>query len=659
MENYEFFPSGADGRKVRVFSLRDAFIEDYRERKPEWGPVGLFTYKRTYAREKEDGTTEDWWETVQRVVEGVYNVQKIHCRKNGLPWSEPKAQNSAQEMYERMFSFKWLPPGRGLWTMGSDVVYEKGSACLNNCAFVSTENIDTDFASPFCFLMDMSMLGVGVGGDCKGAGKIKLVPPKYTVKPYIVEDSREGWEDLVRVILNSSVGKGAYPSHIDYSKVRPMGAPIKGFGGVASGPDPLKKLVEELTGLLKVKEPTKITSSQIVDIFNYIGKCVVSGGVRRTAEIMFGDPSDQEFIELKQDKDALYDRRWASNNSVFGSIGMDYSKITPFIEKNGEPGIIWLETMRAYGRLSDPPDWRDKRVMGSNPCSEQSLESFELCCLVETFPAKHEDLEDYKRTLKFAFLYAKTVTLIPTHNPRTNAVMMRNKRIGCSQSGIVQAINKLGRREYLRWCDDGYKYIVELDRIYSEWLCVAFSKKLTSVKPSGTVSLLCGATPGIHYPHSEYYIRNIRVQETSPLMQLCKDAGYLVEKDKYSDYTYVVSFPVKEEHFSRCKDEVTIWEQFANAAALQKWWADNQVSITITFKESEAKDIQNCLEVYEDQLKSVSLLPLKDHGYKQAPYIKISKRKYNEMIRKITPLNLETSEHEITEKFCDGDACTT
>ena len=658
MVNYEFFPRGADGRKVRVFSLKDSFIDNYTSREPEWGPVGLFTYKRTYARGKEDGTTEEWWETVRRVVEGVYNVQKIHCRRHGLPWSEPKAQDSAQEMYERMFSFKWLPPGRGLWTMGSDVVYEKGSACLNNCAFVSTENIDTDFAAPFCFLMDMSMLGVGVGGDCKGAGKIKLVPPKYSVKPYAVEDSREGWEELVRTLLNSFVGKGAYPSHIDYSNIRPMGTPIKGFGGTASGPEPLEKLVKELTALLKVEEPTKISSSQIVDIFNYVGKCVVSGGVRRTAEIMFGDPSDQEFIELKQDKKALYDRRWASNNSVFGHIGMDYGKITPLIAENGEPGIIWLETMRAYGRLADPPNWKDKRVMGSNPCSEQSLESFELCCLVETFPAKHESLEDYKRTLKFAFLYAKTVTLIPTHDPRTNAVMMRNKRIGCSQSGIVQAMNKLGRREYLRWCDDGYKYIVELDLIYSEWLCVAFSRKLTSVKPSGTVSLLCGATPGIHYPHSEYYIRNIRVQETSPLVQLCRDAGYLVEKDRYSDNTHVVSFPVREKHFSKCKDEVTIWEQFANAAAMQRWWADNQVSITITFKESEVDEIKNCLEIYEDQLKSVSLLPLKDHGYEQAPYITISKERYDEMVLAVLPLNLASSKHEVTEKFCDGDACT-
>jgi len=297
--------------------------------------------------------------------------------------------------------------------------------------------------------------------------------------------------------------------------------------------------------------------------------------------------------------------------------------------------------------------------MGSNPCSEQSLESFELCCLVETFPAHHEDLEDYVRTLKFAYLYAKSVTLITTHDQRTNAVMMRNRRIGCSQSGIVQAIQKLGRREYLRWCDTGYEFIRELDRIYSDWLCIPRSVKMTSVKPSGTVSLLCGATPGIHYPHSQHYIRNIRVANTSPLVKAAKDAGYIVEPDTYADDTSVVSFPVREEHFSKGKRDASIWEQFANAADLQKHWADNQVSITVSFQNGEHKDIKTCLEVYETRLKSVSLLPLleSDHGYEQAPYIEITEKEFKKLSKSLKPINFATAVHEVTDKFCDGDKC--
>lgn len=653
------FETRVDERQVRNFSLNPSFISEYEDKQPEWGPLGYFTYKRTYARPMEDGSTEEFWQTCKRVVEGVYNVQKIHCRSLRLPWNERKAQKSAQEMFERMWSFKWLPPGRGLWTMGTEMVYDKGSACLNNCAFVSTEEIDVDFASPFCFLMDMSMLGVGVGGDCRGKEKVRIQTPRYTDKVFVVEDSREGWVELVRTVLNSFVGKGYYPSNIDYSIVRPKGTVIKGFGGTASGPQPLMDLIESLTNLLMPKndDSYKIGSSQIVDIFNFIGKCVVAGGIRRTAEIMFSSADDAEFIQLKQDEDALRDRRWASNNSIFGEVGMNYEEVAESISLNGEPGVIWLDTMRGYGRMLDPRNDKDARVMGSNPCSEQSLESFELCCLVETFPAHHDDIEDYKRTLKFAYLYAKSVTLIPTHDARTNAVMMRNRRIGCSQSGIIQAINKLGRRKYLQWCDDGYKFIQSLDVKYSEWLCVPVSRKTTSVKPSGTVSLLCGSTPGIHYPHSEYYIRNIRVADTSPLVEIAKNAGHPVEPCAYSPYTYVVSFPVKEEFYTKGKSDVSIWEQFANAADLQRYWADNQVSITVTFNKNEKKDIATCLEVYEDQLKSISLLPISEHGYEQAPYIEITNEEYEKLSSSITPMIMSGSKHEVTDKFCDGDKC--
>jgi len=290
-------------------------------------------------------------------------------------------------------------------------------------------------------------------------------------------------------------------------------------------------------------------------------------------------------------------------------------------------------------------------------CGEIPLEDREACNLVENFPAHHDTFEDYQRTLKFAYLYAKTVTLIPTHDPRTNAVAMRNRRIGCSQSGITQALKKLGRYQYLRWCDDGYRYMATLDKVYSEWLCIPRSIKMATVKPSGTISLLVGATPGQHYPHSEFYIRNVRVQDTSPLVQACRDAQYTVEEDTYAPDTVVISFPVREQNFDRAKRDVSIWEQFANVSDLQREWADNQVSATVTFQAHEVEDIQRCLETYETKLKGVSLLPLEDHGYEQAPYIEIDEETYNEMVAALKPLDLSDSVHEVTEKFCTNDSC--
>lgn len=641
------------------FKLSTEFIKDYVDQQPSWGPLGYFTYKRTYSRPLEGDTSEEFWQTCQRVVEGVYSTQKSHCESLNLPWSDSKAQRSAQEMYQRMWEFKFLPPGRGLWSMGTKALEKVGGACLNNCAFVSTEELNNEnFAEPFCFLMDMSMLGVGVGADTKGECQVTIYQPTYTRETYVVEDSREGWVDLIRTILSSYTSGVMQPVHIDYSNIRPKGEPLKVFGGKSSGYEPLKKLVESLKELLNSEHPYYLTSTIIVDIFNLIGKCVVSGGIRRTAEIMLGSPTDQEFLSLKDDTEKLMDYRWASNNSVFAKVGMDYSKLAKKIAAGSDVGFFWIDNAQKYSRLLDPEDNKDALVRGINPCGEQSLESYELCCLVETFPSNHETAEDYLRTLKFAYLYAKTVTLIPTHNKRTNAVMMRNRRIGCSQSGIVQAMHKFGRRQYLNMCDQGFKHIADLDTLYSNWLCVPKSKKTTSVKPSGTVSLLAGTTPGIHYPHSEYYIRNVRLNDMSPLLPIMRDAGFPVEKDQYADNTWVVSFPIHEKHFDRSKDEVSIWEQVHNAVSLQKYWADNQVSITVTFKPEEEDDIKLVLECFEDCLKSISFLKSDPAViYPQAPYIKISEDKYVEIQSKIRPIQLLGDTHEAEDKFCDGDTC--
>ncbi len=236
------------------FKLDEDFINQYKDRQPEWGPLGYITYKRTYARIVPDsgGRTEEFWETLRRVIEGCYTIQWNHCLNLKLPWKQDKAQRSAQEMFRLMWGFKFLPPGRGLWMMGTDYIYIRGSAALNNCAFVSTEDIDMDFAEPFCFLMDMSMLGVGVAFDTKGADKVVIQKPQIGEYVHVVDDSKEGWVDLIRVILNSYVGRGLRPAKIDYSQIRPMGSPIRTFGGIAPGPGPLIECVQNIDIVLQL-----------------------------------------------------------------------------------------------------------------------------------------------------------------------------------------------------------------------------------------------------------------------------------------------------------------------------------------------------------------------------------------------------------------------
>ena len=285
------------------------------------------------------------------------------------------------------------------------------------------------------------------------------------------------------------------------------------------------------------------------------------------------------------------------------------------------------------------------------------------CNLVESFPSRHESFEEYKETLKYAYLYGKTMTLVQTHWPETNAIIMKNRRIGISQSGIIDAFVKHGRREMLEWSDNGYTYLKSLDEIYSNWLCIPKSIKISTVKPSGTTALLPGVSPGIHYPHSEYYIRRIRVATGSQLIEPMINSGYNVVNEVYGTEetkknTMVVEFPVHEKNFKEKKEDISIWEQMQNAADYQNYWADNSVSITVTFKEDEKKEIPKVLETFEDRLKAISFLPLSNHGYELAPYEEITKEKFEEMNSKLKSVNFKNiTSAPLGEKYCTGDAC--
>jgi ribonucleoside-triphosphate reductase (thioredoxin) len=510
---------------------------------------------------------------------------------------------------------------------------------------VSTEDLESKTSEPFCFLMDASMLGVGVGFDTKGAGTLLVKGADYSVEPvkYVIPDSREGWVQSLKMTLDAHFDGSAIPE-FDFSQIRKAGEPIKGFGGISSGPIALQHLIEDVTQVLENHRGRHLSVTGIVDIMNYIGKCVVAGNVRRTAEIAFGDPSLPEYLDLKDysKNPSRVSFGWTSNNSVFAELGMNYSAVCERIKNNGEPGLAWLDNMREFSRMSDAPDYKDFRAGGGNPCLEQTLESYELCCLVETFPEKHESLEDYLETLRYAFLYAKTVTLGSTHWSQSNAVMLRNRRIGCSMSGIAQFITNRGLHELRKWSREGYSFIEDLDRQYSEWLCIPQSIKRTSIKPSGTVSLLAGATPGMHYPESRFYIRRVRLSKNSDLVAPLQKAGYFIEDAVGQPDTVVVEIPVDCGAGIRTLKDVSIWEQVSLAAFLQEHWSDNQVSCTVTFDpESESKDLENVLNYFQYKLKGISFLPKLAHGaYPQMPYESITEEQYLNKIVSVSPCYL-------------------
>lgn len=666
------------------FRISEDFVSAYKEKKAPFGyrdaggnSVGEITFLRTYSRLKEDGTKETWVDVCERVINGMYSLQKDHCKSSRLPWNDAKAQASAKEAFDRLFELKWTPPGRGLWVMGTAIVNEqKNSAALQNCAFVSTmEMTKANPAKPFAFLMEASMLGVGVGFDDKGADKdFDIYTPVAEVSTYVIPDTREGWQESTCALINSFLKADQKTIEFDYSEIRPYGTPIKTFGGTASGPDPLKKLHESIRKQFTGRGGEKLTRRDIADIGNKIGVCVVSGNVRRSAELLIGRIDDEDFLNLKN-ADVFPERNsydadsqgwaWMSNNSVEVEVGTDFSPIIDGIVRNGEPGVIWMDTSRKYGRLADPANNKDHRIMGYNPCAEQSLESYEMCTLVETYLNRHESLEDYKRTLKFAYLYAKTVTLLPTHWEETNAIMQRNRRIGTSMSGVANFADRVGLPILRDWMDDGYTTIKRYDVTYSEWLGVRESIKMTTVKPSGTVSILAGESPGVHWtPGGKYFLRAIRFGNSDPMLPLFRMANYRIEPASESpDTTSVVFFPIKSDA-ERAERDVTIFEKMSIAAMAQRYWSDNSVSVTISFDpEKEAEHVGTVLHMYDGQLKTVSFLPSGNFTYPQMPYTQITEEEYNEKgTMKLFPIDFSgvyagLASDAIGEAYCTTDAC--
>jgi ribonucleoside-triphosphate reductase (thioredoxin) len=668
-----------------IFSFRisDDFVAGYREKKAPFGytdaagnSVGEITFLRTYSRLKEDGTKETWVDVCERVVNGMYSLQKDHCKTSRLPWNDSKAQASAKEAFDRLFNLKWTPPGRGLWVMGTDLVNKhRNSAALQNCAFVSTvEMTKAQPAKPFAFLMEASMLGVGVGFDDVGADKdFTIYEPSVNHFVYEVPDTREGWVESLVLLLNSYLKADQNSIKFDYSDVRPAGTPIKTFGGTAAGHEPLEKLHNHIRRLFNGRNGEKLTRVDIADIGNLIGVCVVSGNVRRSAELLIGRLDDDTFLNLKNPEKFpernSYDPAapgwgWMSNNSVVTKVGENLNSIVEGISRNGEPGVIWLDMSRKYGRLADPANNKDHRVAGYNPCAEQSLESYECCTLVETYLNRHDSLEDYKRTLKFAYLYAKTVTLLPTHWEETNAIMQRNRRIGTSMSGVANFADRVGLPTLREWMDKGYETIQYYDNTYSEWLGVRESIKTTTVKPSGTVSILAGESPGVHWtPGGKHFLRAIRFSNDDAMLPLFRMANYRVEPASESpDTTSVVFFPI-ESGAERAERDVTIFEKMSLAATAQRYWSDNSVSVTISFDpETEAEHVGTVLHMYDGQLKTVSFLPSGNFTFPQMPYTQITEGEYRQSAMNIMPIDFTgiyngLGSEAIGEAYCTTDAC--
>ncbi|ULY68450.1 hypothetical protein [Chlorella virus XW01] len=624
-----------------------------------WGELGYITYKRTYARNIQNNNEEkqeEFRDTILRILNACQSQLKINFTKNEL-----------HNAYKYLMSLKCSVAGRFLWQLGTQTVDRLGLMSLQNCAFVVMDKP----IKPFTWIFDSLMLGVGVGFNIQYENIIKIpniINSKINIirkdtkdADYIIPDSREGWVLFLENVLKSYfiTGKGFTYSTI---LIRGMGAPIKGFGGVASGPEDLVKGINNICKIMNKRQGEKLKSIDILDIVNIIASIVVAGNVRRSALIAIGDYDDIDYLNAKRwDLGNIPNWRCMSNNSV---VCDDTNKLPPQFwegyKGNGEPyGLINLELARKVGRIKDGDKYPDEGVMGFNPCAEQPLNNFETCCLAEIYLCNVSSFDELKDISTILYRICKHSLMLDCHDEETNKIVHKNMRMGIGITGYMMASD-----EQKGWLDNLYIFLRKYDDDYSKLHNINKSIKLTTVKPSGTLSLLAGVTPGAHPGIYQYFIRRIRIASSSELINICRNHGYHIEYqigfDGSQDVnTSVISFPCKYPIGTKLAKDLTAIDQLEIIKNLQTVWSDNAVSITIYYKKEELSNIQEWLNKnYSNNIKSVSFLLHNEHGFKQAPFEEINEKQYNIMKKMVKPIIFQKIIEDIDDSIeCSKGVC--
>lgn len=623
----------------------------------EWGPIGREVYERTYSRTKEDGTKEQWLDTVHRVVEG--NAALVP----GLP--VPAEEKSALKAL--MAGHKVIPAGRHLWVSGVP-----GRQYLFNCHRAGWTNKWSDH---FCFTFDELMKGGGVGANYSNeylsiGGKIRQVPdlriacdvahPNFDeVQPDIlsraaydahifhVPDSREGWVGALRFMIDSAQYGLFDQIVIDVSDVRGRGEPIRGFGGTASGPGPLVDALSAIWAVLCKVEGKRMTSLDAMEIDHHIARCVISGNVRRSARMSikhWRDADVMAFIKCKLD----YTLHWTTNISVEidneflrlvdsrdPNAMMIFNAVTDSAAVNGEPGFFNSE-LASDGERGD--------VRCTNPCGEIALEEWENCNLGHLNLARltQDELPEAAR-LMARFLIRATFGNIESELQRD--VVDRNRRIGVGIFGFQEWIIKEFGVRYSQAAEvfgpgerlaQLHGHVLRAAQEYAKELGIAAPVKYTTVAPTGSIAKMPGNSEGIHPIYAKHFIRNVRYAADDPL--LAQFPAHVVNDCIYSDNTKVVSFVCRDQiydevpeelhHLIEAVDDIPIAKMLAVQAMVQTAWADNAVSFTVNFDPDRlsTNELRTALVRYLPRLKGTTVMP--DGSRPQAPFIRITEAEW-------------------------------
>jgi ribonucleoside-triphosphate reductase len=630
-----------------------------------WGPIGYVTYKRTYSRQMDCGRKEEYADTIARCLNGLLHI--------GGAFTLRELEVLAGYLMQLKCNFS----GRSLWQLGTPTVDRLGGDSLQACWHVRmNEPVD-----PFCFAFEELMLGGGVGFSIMPEDVYEIPPVKYNVNinrvntfdcDYIVPDNREGWVGLLRKILEAFFFTG---KNVNYNPdcLRAKGEPIKSFGGIASGSIELVNGLNEIVKILKSRHGMKLRPIDVMDIVNIIGKIVVSGNVRRSAELAKGSGRDRDFLLAKYwgNGNIIPPWRQMSNNTVAESnlkellpeFWWGYEDDSNGIAQ-GEPyGLYNPYLVENYRRLIDPIDLGyNSKAVGPNPCGEENLENYEGCNVGDIYLTNLVDGNQFHTVGELMIKVLKTISILPFLYDRTNDVVRRNHRLGLGVTGVMAA------RHLHRHFDSVYRHVKETDKEYSKVLGVSPSIALTTVKPSGTIAKFSkGCTPGANPGYSQYCKVLITFASNSPMLSVLKEKGYPMEPKINLDGSYdygstMVGFPVSYPDGTPT-EEISALQQLENVVNLQRYWSDNAVSATIQFDQYEVPAIKAWMyENYSTSLKTIAFCRHTGHNFKQPPNTPLSREEFNSFRNSVEPivdgdfLHCD-NDNDLMDGECPGGQC--
>jgi ribonucleoside-triphosphate reductase len=614
-----------------------------------------FIHKSRYAKYYEDTGRESWEDTVTR-----FSVNTIR------DMVDPATK---RQLEEAILGLEVMPSMRSLMTSGPAA--ERDNTCMYNCSYLAVDDLKSFDEAMFILLCGT---GVGFSVERQSISKLPEVPELFDSETNIVvKDSKEGWAKALRQLI-ALLYSGEIPTW-DVSKVRPAGAPLKTFGGRASGPAPLVDLFNFTINTFKKAAGRKLSSVECHDIMCKIGEVVVVGGVRRSAMISLSNLSDDRMRSAKSG--AWWEnnpQRALANNSVSYTEKPDnlsfMKEWMALVESgSGERGIFNREASKKQAALNGRRD--ADYEFGTNPCSEIILRPSQFCNLTECVVRATDTLDTLSEKVRLATILGtiqSTFTKFPYLRKQWTDNTAEERLLGVSLTGIMDnPLMTLKNKGLDKTLAHLKEVAVATNAEWADRLGIPVAAAITCVKPSGTVSQLVDSASGIHARHSPYYIRTVRGDNKDPLTQFMKDQGIPNEPDAFKpDQTTVFSFPMKAPDGAVCTKDMTAIEQLEMWLMYQRNWCEHKPSVTINVKGDEWLEVGAFVYKHFDEMSGVSFLPFNEHTYQQAPYQDCGKSDY-EMLKSVMPKRIDwtkLSEYESEDNTsgsqtlaCSGDSC--